>query len=280
MKLRFLIDTENPNRWGDEGDDCSDERSTNSWVNSRHRHEFQTIKELVYDDYRKYCDGTGHHKFVRTELIEVPDEVMFQYMMDGIEDEDYLVYNPFTERLVLSNNISDACDLAYRSKNHNSSGRHLQGAAYANNSVKSTLILDWTHERKTAFVKDEIITREVQDDFYNLVWAAVKPYFQHWFTKSFIHAGSVLYTDQHKKYKEVYNFLNNEPYGMEEAVPCDNYKTRLPFNIDALVFLFFQYCDDGEFFLEGKKYFDHNNLETFRLIYMICHRKSTEKWDE
>ena len=279
MKLRFLIDTENPFRWGDDGDDCADERSTNSWVNSRHHHEYQSIKELLYNDYRKYCDGTGHNKFVRTELIELPDEVMFQYMMDGIEDEDYLVYNPFTERLVLSNNISDACELAYRDRTSNSShGRAIGG--YKNSASGTSLILDWSNDSRTAFVKDEIITREVQDDFYNLVWSAVKPYFQHWFTKSFIHAASTLYSDQNKKYQEVYAVLRNEPYGMEEAVPCDNYKTRLPFNIDALVFIFNQYCDDGEFFLEGKKYFDHNNLETFRLIYMICHRKSTENWDE
>lgn len=281
MKIRLLIDTEDPERWGE--DACigsNDGRSTDHWVSARHPHEFTTIKEQLYDGYRKYCTE-NYQKFPSTVLIELPDEVMFQYMMDGLEDEDFLVYNVFTEKLVFSNQLNDACEEAYSTSKTNSA--YLRGGMSSTDDEETDYILTWYQGRvRTAFDKENTIVREVKDEFYGLIYKEVKPYIQHWYNTKFLLCAEGLQGTVNERYEEVYN---NKPVistTKVHAEPCSSPNTNMNMNIktDGLFFVFKQYCDDGEFYLGGKKYFSFYSTETFRILYLELHRRSTIKWDE
>lgn len=266
MKLKFLIDDENPNRWGVD-DVCNDmnESGSNVYVQSRHKHERKTFWEVFYDLAGARC--SHNDKEFSTVLIDIPDDIMFQYMVEGINDNDYLVYNLYTEKLVVGNCLYTAGTLAYSTSGHShsqSTGRAMRGMGRQNNA---SLMFDWYPERENESTAKEIVF-DIQDTFYNLVYSAIKPYIEHWFCLNF-KMTSRLFMDLKGEYID-----DGEDYPVAEA------SSRYNISTDEVRFIFDQYIEDGYWYKAIEKNLTLNDIEPYRNFYLHIWKLITEVQDE
>lgn len=266
MRIRFYISTYDPNRWSDDVT-ASDSTGHNAYINTRHWHENYSLKEIFRDEYRGVC-VENHSQETRTMLIDIPDDIGFQFMMQGIQDDDYLVYNVYTEKYVFGTDL-DHTDDATRSDGMNGSGK-----AWGSNLNKDKLMFDWEFEE---FVgnKRPLITIPVEDAFYTNLDEYCKPIIEHWAYTKYYLICSDLNTVLHKKEKESSSYVQVQS---SSPVP-EEHEERRPFvqiGMDALNFLFFQYVNDGDMFLAVKDRLYPYQLEFYRRMYVHVHRKSTE----
>lgn len=123
MKLYFVVDYIQ-----DAEDDCNYISAGNNLIGNTHSnrsvmihpHEnyidlSHFIKYRVFRDQFRYAYRNYEH-----QLVEVPDELVFQYMMVGLQENDYIVYNVQTKRIVMGNDLYDCRELANKSPKRNS----------------------------------------------------------------------------------------------------------------------------------------------------------------
>lgn len=108
MKLQLIYDFYDR----DDGEDvCCDGEyygyATDVHTNSKLPHENKTFNEEVHRKMSKYFKHSA-----RTDnrtLVEIPDDIMFQFMIDGVYDYDYIAYNMIDGRICISNTKQGAC---------------------------------------------------------------------------------------------------------------------------------------------------------------------------
>lgn len=108
MKLKLIYDS---NRYSgdcetgwideDEAGYCSD-----TYVNSRHPHESNDYNDIMNRYMRKYCRSKDRSKDMH--LVDIPDAIMLQYMLEGVYDLDWIVYNFNDFRISISNTARGA----------------------------------------------------------------------------------------------------------------------------------------------------------------------------
>lgn len=265
MRIKFCISTYDPKRWEE---DCvgSDPEGHNSYTSQRHHHELYSFKEMFREEFRQYCVENYHHE-TKTFLIDIPDDIGFQFMMQGIMDGDYLAYNLYTDTYAFSTVLSIAESATY------DDGTGTKGVAWGS-SVKSVQMIEWgVHDDRKRTRED--VTIVVDDAFYANLHEYCKPIIEHWAYTKYYQIYSDLNTVLHKKEEEVYPAVQvsaNVPLLAEES-------ERKPFtylSMDALNFLFHQYFTDGEYYLACKDELASHQIEFYRRMYVYMHRISTE----
>lgn len=265
MRIKFCISTYDPNRWGE---DCvgSDPAGHNSYTTQRHHHELYSFKEMFREEFRQYCVDS-YHLETKTTLIDIPDDIGFQFMMEGIMDGDYLVYNLYTENYVFGSSLSSAETATY------DDGSKSQGVSWGG-SVKSAQMIEWGVNNNPTNTRDNV-TILVEPAFYSNLHEYCKPIIEHWVYTKYYQICSDLNTVLQKKEEEIFPTVQvsiNVPMLAEDS-------DRKPFtyiSMDALNFLFNQYLDDGEYYLACKDELTPHQIEFYRRMYVYMHRISTE----
>lgn len=266
MRIKFCISTYDPNRWGE---DCVGGQADghNSYTAQQHHHELLTFKEMFREEFRQYCIDS-YHLETKTSLIDIPDDIGFQFMMAGIMDGDYLVYNLYTENYVFGSSLSEAENATY------DDGSNRQGVSWGG-SVKSSssTMIEWGVQDKPKSAREEV-TIVVEDAFYANLHEYCKPVIEHWMYTKYFQICSDLNTVLNNKEQEIYpiSVSVNVPLLAEES-------ERKPFtyiSMDALNYLFQQYINDGEYYLACKDELTPHQIEFYRRMYVYLHRISTE----
>lgn len=265
MRIRFYISTYDPNRWGD---DCigSEPTGHNSYTQQRHMHELYDMKEMFREEYREFCYD-NHHNETRTMLIDIPDDIGFQFMMQGIQDNDYLVYNVYTEMYAFGTNLDSTDNMTH---NNGSNGVSLKGSW---GGSTDTQMIEWSlPDRGNKKTKREQIIILVEDAFYSNLHEYCLPIIEHWAYTKYYQIATDLNTVLSNKEE------NNIRIREKVVVPedPDSRKAYLNFSIDGLNFLFFQYVNDGDLFLAVQDEMSSYHLDFFRRMYVHLHRKNTQ----
>lgn len=275
MRIRFYISTYDVTRWSDECVSGGEACAHDGYINIRHPHENYTLKEMFRTEYRKHC-AENHSMRTKTMLIDIPDDIGFQFMMQGIQDNDYLAYNLYTERYAFGTDLDYADDATQEEE---SSSNSVYGKAISGSSNNTSMMFQWnTPEKKET---RERITIRVENEFYNNLHEYCKPIIQHWILTKYYLIQSDLNTVLHDKEKNTFNNIN---YGTDpEPALVEDYESNsirtVALGIDSLNYLFFQYVNDGEYFLGAKPELSDYHLDFLRRMYLHVHSKSTENLD-
>lgn len=266
MRIKFYISTYDPNRWGD---DCvSNEPSGhNSYTQLRHKHERYTFKEMLREEFRPYCIDS-YHQEPKSFLIDIPDDIGFQFMMQGIMDGDYLAYNLYTEKYAFSNSVGLADDATYND------GSSVQGVAWGGNMHSGHPMIQWGIEEKPTSTRKDI-TIPVEDEFYTNLHEYCKPIIEHWaYTKYFqicADLNTVLLEKEESIFTPITSYEN-----IPEDIANSERKPGTFISMDCLNFLFFDYINDGEMYTASKEHLHAHQIEFYRRMYVYMHRISTE----
>lgn len=267
MRIKFYISAYDPHRWGEDSI-SRDPEGHNSYTRQRHQHEIYSFKEMFREEFRQYCVESYHHES-KTILIDIPDDIGFQFMMQGIMDGDYLAYNLYTENYAFSTNISSADNATY---DDGSTAGTLWGGSVKSNS--STPMLEWGIHDKPIRTREQV-TIPVESEFYANLHEYCKPIIEHWAYTKYFQICSDLNTvlgNKEEKIGPVIQVTLNVPTAAEDT-------ERKPFtyiSMDALNFLFFQYVNDGDIYLACKEELSPHHIEFYRRMYLYLHRISTE----
>lgn len=267
MRIRFVVDQSDPDRWNDSVSHESSKAST-VYVNDRHPHETCTFYDVLRENYRKYCRENVN---IRTQsvLIDIPDDIMFQFMMEGVHDYDYLVYNLRTKKLVFSANLDEAHNEAYSTDGNNSKS---WGTANRN---KQDIILDWDVISYNYNIRESKVY-VAEGPQYLDVLEYVKPNIQEWANTKYY----LIAFDLNTVVTELENERSPELYTSRSCDPVpENYSRENGSNlsIEGLEFLIKEYIEDGEYFLGAKKFITESQIEVLRRIYLDTYHRSTEE---
>lgn len=180
MKLKLIISYDIPT----DEDECygadEDCYSTQSIASNagiiRPEKEYSTISKIRRILYT-HCRSSKSYRCDNV-LIHVPDELMFQCMMDGTSDNDYIAYNIHSKKLVISDNsrlARRAVDIngSYYNYNKNSG---IATKSHVNYNENENLILNWNLNSFNDYPSDKSYYIELQGDLYGKIYTEVKDY--------------------------------------------------------------------------------------------------------
>lgn len=275
MKLQLLYDTnyassDAMNTDAEDDDDggyCSDH-----YINSRHPHECLSYHEALYQQVNKYFRNVS--KTSGKTLIDVPDEIMLQYMLEGVYDNDYLAYDFYEHRLCISNEARGALRYGEESRYGHAVSR------WVNNSQNS---LFFKFDISTLSPYD--VQNNTREDYmivpdgehYRNIIEAIEPYVQYKFVEFFKMGAEMIYSTQrfdgnrpsHGDEEIWYEDMNLDTLTRvrrvfkDDEVGCRN---TWDMRYDAFVMCLQFWETDHKIFVDTSKYFSDYEIEAYRLM--------------
>jgi len=277
LKLQLLYDFLSP---PDNDGDYVDEDvgyASNSYTNSKLPHEHTNFHSSLFSRMSKYFKSIN--RYATISLVEVPDDVMFQYMIENVFDYDYVSYDMFQHRICISNS-------KYESTRY---GRESYGYATASNSSSyaNGNIFTFGHEHNSELEKtqDERKTYCIVPDaeHYSNILEVLRPHvvyeFARWFKEGARIIGEtqdlgiISYSDDpvgDYGYNSVKNsgriFLDNEKGSTETFnLRYDQFSTCMDF-----------WMNDHVLFTEARQFISDLEVEAYRALYAMIHTEITE----
>ena len=258
MKIRFIIDSTNYGSWSKSAS-SNTLLATNVSINSSHTHESYCFHDMLRSLYGRGVTDT--HYAQRTScIIDLPDEISFQFMLQGVQDYDFLAYNLYSKKLCFAADPVKAIEYMYSELGY--------GSVFGGSGVNPrTCVLAWPDLEHSVVYRDPE-THPVLDDFYGPVLDYITPNVQEWIITQYCEGANRLTSilNERKKTDSVYPM---PPRDVE-------YIERAYMNTDTLLYLMEQYRDDGEFYLGAKRWISAHEWDVWRQIYLDVWYASTE----
>lgn len=164
MKLHLFVDYTQDNE-----DDCNYVSAGNNLIANTHSnrsvmiHPHESYIDLShFIKYRVFRDQFRYaYRSYENQLVDVPDELVFQYMMVGLQENDYIVYNVQTKRIVMGNDLYDCREQANKSQKYNSnssSGNYPKAIAGSGVSYSTNAMFDFNqYDEEDEIQRENII---------------------------------------------------------------------------------------------------------------------------
>lgn len=270
MKLQLVIDF---NTLREDG--CDEDYAepygfvSDRMINSMHPHEMMTFSETIAEKMSKYCRHLDRNEY--KILIDVPDEAMFQYMLDGVYDYDYIAYNMGSGRMCIAKSAYQACrygDDRYGYAKGCSEDEESRFFKFGVSSESQHDVL--TNSRDDySIVPDGEHYKNIHDAVYPyVVWKFVE-YFKMGSdcisrTQQFSGQRKHNHIDGDVCYEE-YNsgeslFVGKRIFDDDEHGCMDTWNMRLDFFMSCLQY----WIDDHDLFLSARRFISDNEIENYK----------------
>jgi|SRR6478609_328016 len=281
MKLKLIYDSDAYCGVGDdicmeEDDDpgyCSDQ-----YVNSRHDHERTDYRELLHRQMNKYCRSKARTQDMH--LVDVPDEIMLQYMLEGVYDLDWIAFNLKDYRISISNTAWGA--LRYGEERRYGRG----GSVSANGGVPNQRFFEFNISATSAYDAQNSAREDymlVPDgEHYKNIKEALEPYVQFRLAQHFSTCSDMIRSTQDFGKSDCrYGGYEIEEDGlwyedqtldtmlsMKRVFQPDEHKCRDSWDIRYDTFLMCMefWREDHPSFLAIRQYLSDYEIESFRLL--------------
>lgn len=281
MKLKLIYDTSNVgnSRYSLDCDEISEDEDpgycSDSYINSRHDHERTDYYEVLHRYINKYCKGKGRTD--NMHLVDIPDEIMLQYMLEGVYDMDWLAYDFKDFRISISNSSYGALRYGEERRYGRAGGNP---ASYANQRFfEFDISQESAYELQNAAREDYMLIPD--GEHYKNIQEVLEPYVHFRFTQHFTMCSDLIRTSQDfGKSDNRYGYPEEEDsmwyedqtidsmLSMKRIYQPDEHKCRQSWDISYDTFLMcLQFWrDDHPTFLACKPYLSDFVIESFRLL--------------
>lgn len=264
----------------DNEDDCCIDEDTgyasDSYISSAHKHEHTSYGELIHKQMSKYFRHVNRHDDIG--LVDIPDVIMMQYMLEGVFDYDYLSYNMYDHRMCISNDMFECSRYGV----HN---RWASGTSYGKDNGE-THMFTFDVSGNSAYSKQAIDRKDymiVPDgDHYTNIHEIVEPYvaykFAQWFARG---AEVILGTQKHN--------INRSGYNIDEPSPMNENPTKRVFESDETMnqsywemrYDTFYMCmefwkNDHPLFKSARYFISDLHIEAYKLLDNRINQKNSE----
>lgn len=283
MKLKLIYDFFSfPNGDQQDFEDCVEGDSggfcSNFHTDSRLAHEKEGFQSSIYNRMYKYFSSRDKTKGIT--LVDIPDDIMLQYMMDGVFDYDYIAYDMHMNKICISNK-------KYAVTNYGDD-RYGFGNSYSNYNTQEDVrifdfVVDTTSEHdKQLNNRDEYVIVPDGEHHKNIV-EALRPYVVYRFVEWFKQSAKIIYTTQNF----VSGYKRNHPQPANDTSDTTNQSGRnitfLPdesgctrvwdMRFDMFTMCLNFWLNDHEIFLEARKFISDHEVEAFR---ELCFRTNQQ----
>lgn len=274
MKLNFIINfnVKETDHYASEDDRVAPASSEYVRNENVHMHENYTDfgNFIIYRGFNDVVFRSRYEDFEHA-LIDVPDELVFQFMLLGIKDYDFIVYNHYTKRIIIGN---DSYDLTYYSstdedlENLKRRSGGIRGCSSSNSSRMSERFFDFKNSNNndcedadnTEHLMFEIDHNNGYNDFLNVL----KPYINHKFIKDVnLVARDLQYSDR----------TGGMPVPMDRV--CTN---NTVFNVprEDVAFVFLAFLNSDALWDDNERQFSSRHIEIIRQNTLLLWKKFTE----
>lgn len=291
MKLYFIVDY----TYSEGDDDCIQTNTAkNNLIGSTHSNRNNMIhphenyvdfshfvKFRIFRDQMRYSYKSYEH-----QLVEIPDELVFQYMMIGLRDNDFILYNVHTKRIVMSNDPYDCKEYANSLTN---SGHNISypKAAHGQGSYSSNAMFDFNRYDDVDEQREDILVEFDTSNGYSEMLEVLMPYVYN----MYIRETKILcdFLSEHPGIgKNTMNMSSESPIGEEESASCYNNNIKIvrraviPGN--SVSFIFESFMHDHELWCKTQdKYttYEKEMLRIYSLDILTKFKEHTgvEEWD-
>lgn len=292
MKLYFIIDYKH-----NDEDEYAISISGNNLIGNTHGnrntmvhpHENYTdlshfIKYRVFRDQLRYNYRDYEH-----QLIEIPDEFLFQYMMIGLRDYDFIVYNLQTKRIAIGNDSYDCKAFVNRiDDNQNTNVGNYPKASSGGSHYSTNAVLDFNIYDEPEEEREDILVEINSTNGYPEILELLTPYVHNLYIRDTKNLCNFL-SDHPGIGKNTMSSSNNYPseYMDEDSSEVQsNIKVVCKSNIpgDSVYFIFDSYMNEYEIWKSTEhKYntYEKECLRKFTLDIMMKFQENTGnlKWD-
>ncbi|EJR1979270.1 hypothetical protein N0S44_000425 [Escherichia coli] len=280
MKLYLIVDY-NKEYAGNFSEDSEGHcTSTNVNVRSSNTHEHESITNLKnFITYRAFETNFCRSRYSKFEypLIDVPDELMFQLMLTGVQDYDYIAYNHITKKIYIGTSVHDTSMYAScpddRMKHRNS---YYSGSVGSNNSSNKNsffeYVYDYHHEKKE---REDYCIEIDSTNGYEDVKEALMPYIIEKYYKDFQYCSNFLIRNsiQIGRQSTAYAMY----YSDSPVVAGNERGDILPIPREDMTFIFTSFIEDDELYVKNKHRFMPSKIEIIRSISVDILTNFTEK---
>lgn len=283
MKLQLIYDFYDVD---DCEDGCCDEEycgfATDVHTNSKLPHENKTFHEEVNRKMNKYFKHSA-----RTEnrtLVEIPDDVIFQYMLDGVFDYDYIAYNMIDGRICISNTKYGACrygndDYGYgMMKDDDSDG------SFFKFNIDSSSKIDKERDKREPYM---IVP---DGEHYKNIHEVLMPYLVYRFVEHFSTGAECLIQTQvldsvrnefeYEAEEVCYEIHSNGDYIFAGSSVFDDDETQCrrtwDMRLDTFVLCLRFWAEDHPIFLAARDFISDRDIETYKSFYNKIMSKISE----
>lgn len=267
MKARLIITV--VKRYSD---DCIAEEdylaSSDKPHTARHKHERSDSSDILRGLLRGHMCSTDS-RYMKTQLVEIPDEIAFQFMMDGVHDNDFIAYNPRTKRIAFSADWNEAQDRVNIPLDHDISSNY--GYVKVSSGTNAGYMFDFGRPKYNISPREETVY-EVQGEQYGEMYKVLSPYIQYWFTQHLEAIGMDLGNTISHITDELLGAKLSDYYPEEEGSV-----ETLTMNFTTASYIFHEYMDDGELYELTKERYSPSCKENLRKLHVAVHRLGTEE---
>lgn len=261
MKLYFVIDYNSGDRLEEAEDDFNG--TTHRCRDKMYEHEkYENLNYFIkYQVFSGICRNSRQaHEH---QLVEVPEELVFQYMLLGLRDLDYVCYNHETKRIMLSDSLYSASHYASSDKSIDEimaekNSYRSPSYGYANKK-KVTPMFDFNIRDACSEEREEIIFEPSQDVYSDYI-EVLMPYIHNQYRQNLITSLNYFKYENYVIGPSSDKIINRN---CVRAMDDGNYiKLNVP--SEELCFLFSSYFDDDEFWKNSSTYITTNDMEVMR----------------
>lgn len=285
MKLQLIYDYNFYDT--DDMEDCAAEAdngyysyASNVHVNYKLPHEKVSFNDAFYRRMDKYFLNSSRHS--NKTLIEIPDDIMFQYMIDGLFDYDFISYEMCKHRIGISN-------IEGNSTRYSDKGNYATKGYYSSkNKTEDERMFIYG----TSTDSENDTERRGRGDFhvvpnnehYSNIAEIVRPYVVYRFVEWFKMGADAIYDTQDIKLKRLteYDYDGEVVGGYTKGssinyLPGERGSTRIyPMRSDQLSLCMKFWEIDHDIFLEARKYISDNEIEAYKALYNMIQREISE----
>lgn len=281
MKLYLIVDySKGYYDYAEESEGyCS---STNVNVRTSNTHEHESITNLkdfiAYRAFEKNFCRSRYSKF-EYPLIDVPDELMFQLMLTGVQDYDYIAYNHITKKIYIGTSTHDISMYAScpddRMKDRNSRNSYSSGSVGLNDALNKNLFFEYEFDNHRGKKDREDYCTEIDSsNGYEEVKEAIMPYILDKYYKDFQYCSNFLIRNSiiiGRQSTAFSKYYNDSPVAENEN--CN----ILSIPREDMVFMFTSFIEDDELYVKNKHRFMPSKIEVMRSLSADILTNFTEK---
>ena len=277
MKLKLIYDY-NTND-GMKNDDCTDEADENhgycsdTYINSRNLHENMNYNETMRRQLGKYFKSKSRAE--NMHLVDIPDEIMLQYMLEGVYDFDWIAYDFDGFRVGISNT-------AFGALRYGEPRRYGRNGGV--NSSTTNHFFEFGISSESEFDAKNNVREEynlVPDgEHYNNIIEVLKPYVDFQFSRNFNMCSDVIRSTQDFEIPTTpSDLIASDEYwyedqtidnmlSMRRVFGDDESKCRQTWDMsyDAFLTCLKFWKEDHPTFLSSRQYLSDYAVESFRLM--------------
>lgn len=280
MKLQLIYDLNyaSDDDWGDSKDEEIGYAS-NVYTNDKLPHETVSFHDAMYKRMEKYFSGNG--RFDSLTLVEIPDDITFQYMVEGAFDYDYVAYNLHDYKICISNNTYMSTKYGRNDSYAYASSTRLASSLDDNNMFSFGTSNDSKFDEELDSRPKYSIVPEKEN--YSNIEEVLRPFIVYKFAEWFKRGASIIYDTQ--------SIYNTSRYGGEVAedtriVGKGSIIKYLPgergcdrtFNMryEQFIHCFGFWMSDHPIFNEARQFISDNEIEAYKSLRNLIHAEISE----